>query len=95
LRKVVRRQVSEFSTVVTDIREESRVAGKQRWQIALDRTEFEVGDVGAFEAVARSGARLVVPVLGVVVDAAGEVWHVVEKPLAAGTAVTGRVNARF
>jgi alanyl-tRNA synthetase len=42
--------------------------------------------------VARSGARLVVPVLGVVVDDGGEVWHVVEKPLAAGTAVTGRVG---
>jgi len=26
------------------------------------------------------------------VDAAGEVWHVVEKPLAAGTTVTGRVG---
>jgi hypothetical protein len=82
--------VSEFSGVVTDIREESRVAGRQRWQMALDRTEFVVGDVGVLEAVARSGARLVVPVLGVMMDA-GEVWHVVEKPLAAGTSVTGRV----
>ncbi len=87
--------MKEFSGVVTDIREESRVAGKQRWQMALDRTEFVVGDVGVFEAVARSGVRLVVPVLGVVVDAAGEMWHVVEKPLGAGTAVTGRVDARF
>jgi hypothetical protein len=85
-------QVNEFSGVVTDIREESRVAGRQRWQMALDRTEFFVGDIGVLEAVARSGARLVVPVLGVVIDAAGEVWHVVEKPLAAGTAVTGRVG---
>ena len=85
-------KVSEFSGVVTDIREESRVAGKQRWLMALDRTEFVVGDVGVFEAVARSGARLVVPVLGVVMDAAGEVWHLVEKPLAAGTTVTGRVG---
>jgi hypothetical protein len=83
--------VSEFAGVVTDIREESRVAGRQRWQMALDRTEFVAGDVGVLEAVARSGARLVVPVLGVVVDA-GEVWHVVEKPLGAGTAVTGRVG---
>jgi hypothetical protein len=83
--------VSEFAGVVTDIREESRVAGRQRWQMALDRTEFVAGDVGVLEAVARSGARLVVPVLGVVMDA-GEVWHVVEKPLAAGTAVTGRVG---
>jgi hypothetical protein len=85
-------QVNEFSGVVTDVREESRVAGRQRWQMALDRTEFVAGDVGMLEAVARSGAKLVVPVLGVVMDAAGEVWHVVEKPLAAGTRVTGRVS---
>ena len=83
----------EFRAVVVDIREESRVAGRQRWQMALDRTEFVAGDAGALEAVAPSGVRLVVPVLAVVVDAAGEVWHVVEKPLAAGTAVTGRVSA--
>jgi hypothetical protein len=83
--------VSEFAAEVIDIREESRVGGRQRWQMALDRTEFTAGDVGVLEAVARSGARLVVPVLGVVTDA-GEVWHLVEKPLAAGTAVTGRVG---
>jgi Ser-tRNA(Ala) deacylase AlaX len=84
-------QVKEFSGVVTDIREESRFGGKQRWQMALDRTEFVAGDVGALEAVARSGAILVVPVLGVVMEA-GEVWHVVEKPLAAGTMVRGRIE---
>jgi hypothetical protein len=83
----------EFSAVVVDIREESRVGGRQRWQMLLDRTEFGVNDLGVLEAVARSGTRLVVPVLGVVVDEAGEVWHLVEKPLAAGTAVTGRVGA--
>ena len=83
----------EFSAVVIDIREESRIAGRQRWQMALDRTEFGAGDVGTMEAVARSGVRLVVPVLDVVVDAAGDIWHVVEKPLAAGTAVTARVGA--
>ena len=83
--------MSEFAAVVTDIREESRIAGRQRWQMALDRTEFVAGDVGVLEAVARSGARLIVPVIGVVVDS-GEVWHVVEKPLAAGTTVTGRVG---
>jgi hypothetical protein len=85
-------QLNEFSSLVTDIREESRVAGRQRWQMALDQTEFTVGDVGMLEAVAPSGAKLVVPVLGVVIDAAGEVWHAVEKPLAAGTRVTGRVS---
>lgn len=82
--------MSEFRAVVTDIREESRTAGLQRWQMALDRTEFAAGNAGELEAVARSGARLVVPVLEVV-ESAGEVWHVVEKPLAAGTEVTCRI----
>jgi len=89
--------VSEFQAVVVDIREESRAAGRQRWQVALDRTEFGVEqgrDLGVVEAVTPRGARLVVPVLGVVVDAAGEVWHVMEKPLAAGTVVMGRVGGR-
>jgi len=85
------RSLKEFSATVTDIREESRVAGRQRWQMALDRTQFAAGDTGVLEAVARSGARLEVPVLEVVVDVAGEVWHVVEKPLGAGTRVTGRL----
>ena len=84
--------MNEFFGVVTDIREESRVAGQQRWQMALDRTEFVAGDVGMLEAVARSGAKLAVPVLAVVKDAAGELWHVAEKPLAAGTKVKGWVN---
>ena len=84
--------MSEFAAVVTDIREESRLAGRQRWQMALDRTEFAVGDTGVIEAIARSGARLDVPVLAVEVDDSGEVWHVVEKPLTAGTTVTGRVG---
>jgi hypothetical protein len=84
---------AEFSAVVVDIREESRVGGRQRWQMLLDRTEFGVGDAGTLEAVAPSGARLVVPVLGLVVDDAGDAWHVVEKPLAAGTAVSGRVGS--
>jgi hypothetical protein len=85
-------EVISFSAVVMDIREESRVAGRQRWQVALDKTEFGVGAMGVLEAVSRSGARLVVPVLGTVVDAEGEVWHVVGKPLAAGTVVTGQVS---
>ena len=84
--------MNEFAAVVTDIREESRLGRQQRWQMALDRTDFAVGDTGVIEAVARSGARLEVPVLAIEVDAAGEVWHLVEKPLAAGTAVTGRVG---
>ena len=82
----------EFAAVVEDIREQRRVEGRIRWQVLLDRTEFAVGDVGTFEAVARSGARLEVPVLGVEAGAEGELWHVVEKPLAAGTEIKGRVG---
>ena len=82
----------EFSAVVTDIRLESRMEGQTRWQMALDRTGFVAGNIGVLEAVARSGTRLEIPVLDVVVDEAGNVWHVVEKPLAAGTDVVGRVG---
>jgi hypothetical protein len=78
--------------VVTDIRLESRVDGQARWQMALDRTEFEAGDSGLLEAVARSGTRLEIPVLDVVLDPCGDLWHMVEKPLAAGTDVVGRVT---
>jgi hypothetical protein len=84
--------VTEFAAVVTDIRLESHVAGVARWQISLDETSFSVGDTGELEAVAPSGTRLVVPVLRVEADADGEVWHLVEKPLGAGTQVTGRVG---
>ncbi len=78
--------------MVTDIRLESRVEGVAKWQMAVSSSVFAVGDTGVLEAVARSGTRLVVPVLGVTIDDEGQVWHVVEKPLAAGTEVTGRVG---
>jgi hypothetical protein len=82
----------EFAGVVTDIRLESRVAGVARWQMTVSGSAFAAGDTGALEAVARSGTRLVVPVLGVTLDDDGEIWHIVEKPLAAGTEVVGRVD---
>ena len=80
-----------FAAVVVDIVEESRMAGRQRWLVLLDRTEFRVGDLGIIEAVARSGARLSVPVLGVV-ERGKEIWHQVEKPLLAGTHIAGNVD---
>jgi len=82
----------EFVGVVTDIRLESRVDGVARWQMAVSGSGFSVGDHGVLEAVARSGTRLVVPVLSVTVDEEGQIWHVVEKPLAAGTEVTGKIG---
>jgi hypothetical protein len=81
-----------FNAVVTDIRLESRVEGRARWQMALDRTDFAPGDTGLLEAVARSGTRLEIAVLDVVADDSGSLWHVVEKPLAAGTDVVGRLS---
>jgi alanyl-tRNA synthetase len=82
----------EFSAVVTDIRLESREGGTVRWRMTLDRTEFTAGDVGVLHAVSRSGSRIEVPVLAVIIDEGGDVWHVVEKPLAGGTDVVGRVT---
>jgi len=82
---------TEFSAVVTDIRLESREGTAVRWRMTLDRTQFAPGDTGALHAVSRTGTRLEVPVLAVINDA-GDIWHIVEKPLAAGTDVTGRVS---
>ena len=85
-------ETSEFSAVVTDIRLESREGSVVRWRMSLDRTEFAAGDVGVLRAVSRSGTRIEVPVLAVVADEAGDLWHVVEKPLAGGTDVFGQVT---
>ncbi len=85
--------MSGFSAVVTDIRLESRVGLEAVWWMALDATEFRAGDSGRLEAVTRSGTRLEIPVSDVIEDADGVLWHVVEKPLAAGTDVVGTVIA--
>jgi alanyl-tRNA synthetase len=82
---------TEFSAVVTDIRLESREGATVRWRMALDRTEFTSGDTGILQAVSRSGTLIEVPVLAVI-DDAGDIWHIVEKPLAGGTDVTGRIT---
>lgn len=84
--------VSEFRAVVADIRLQSRQGLAAVWEMSLDRTEFRAGDAGVLEAVTRSGTRLEIPVTAVVVDGESVVWHVVEKPLAAGTDVMGRVS---
>jgi alanyl-tRNA synthetase len=85
-------ETNSFSAVVTDIRLESREGDKVRWRMTLDRTSFAAGDVGVLAAVSRTGTRIEVPVLAVI-DDAGDTWHIVEKPLAAGTDVVGRVTA--
>ncbi len=79
-----------FRAVITDIRLESREGDRHRWQMTLSETEFRSGDTGMLEAVSRSGTKIEVPVIAVI-EEAGDIWHVVEKPLAAGTDVVGRV----
>lgn len=95
--------VLEFTATVTDVRllatEQHDGERVQMWQIALDRTAFypegggQPWDTGELVATARSGATLQVRVERVLEDEAGEVWHVVRKPLIEGTAVHGRVDA--
>lgn len=80
-----------FSTAIADIREERRSEGRQHWQVLLEGKVFAPGDRGTLEAVARSGARLSVAVLGVVREG-GEIWLRIEKPLMAGTKVTAHVE---
>ena len=83
------RSSGRFEAVVTDIRLESRTAGTSKWQMALDRTLFSAAaPAGLLVAIAPSGRRLQVPVLGIV-EEDGVVWHVVDKPLAEGTPVSG------
>lgn len=78
-----------FTSEVTDIRLESRSGLAARWQIALTHTLFTTAaSTGTLLAVAPSGARLEVPVLGVV-EEDGTLWHIVDKPLTDGTEVTG------
>ena len=79
-----------FTATVVDIVEQGREAGQQVWQVLLDRTEFRAGDAGVLEAVAKSGAKLTVPVLGVV-ERGGELWHQVQKPLLQEPEVIGVV----
>jgi hypothetical protein len=82
----------EFASVVTDIRLESQTGIAAVWQMSLAHTEFRPGDRGVLEAETRSGTRITLPVTAVIDDGYGVLWHVVEKPLAAGTDVTGRVE---
>jgi hypothetical protein len=78
-----------FTSEVTDIRLESRSGVAARWQIALGHTLFSAAaPTGVLLAVAPSGARLEVPVLGVL-EEGDTVWHIVDKPLTDGTEVTG------
>lgn len=84
---------AEFLAAITDIQLESREGAEVRWRMTLSRTDFRPGDTGVLQATSRSGTRIEIPVLRVI-DESGDIWHIVEKPLAAGTDVVGRVESR-
>lgn len=81
-----------FAAVVEDVRERMRVEGRAVWQLALSETYFSTGATGVLVATSRLGSRLTLRVLEVGMDDRGVVWHTVDKPLAAGTEVSGEVE---
>ena len=83
-----------FEAEVTEIVLASQAGGESLWRIGLDRTEFGAGDSGKLVATSASGVELNVQVVRVETDSSGAVWHVVHKPLMAGTRVRGEVAAR-
>ena len=91
--------LTTFDAVVTDIQEVSRASGQSLWRVALDRSAFyptgggQPYDVGTLIATSRSGAELTAEIVDVEEDDHGEVWHHTAKPLIAGTAVRGTIDA--
>src|SRR5579875_1079321 len=90
--------LKSFPAVVADVRELASRQGESVWQLALDRTAFypESGgqpcDVGIIRATSPGGVALEIPVEAVEEDEHGQVWHVVRKPLSAGTHVEGAID---
>ena len=91
--------LTNFDAVVTDIQEISRASGQSLWRLALDRSAFyptgggQPYDTGTLIATSRSGAELTAEIVDVEEDEHGEVWHRTTKPLIAGTAVRGTIDA--
>ena len=80
----------EFDAVVTALRE-SRQQGL--WEVALDRSAFYPTSGGQpFDTGILRAGSLTARVTDVETDKAGEVWHTVDQPLPAGTAVHGVID---
>ena len=80
----------EFDAVVTALRE-SRQQGL--WEVALDRSAFYPTSGGQpFDTGILRAGSLTARVSDVDADKAGEVWHTVDQPLPAGTAVHGVID---
>ena len=91
--------LTNFDAIVTDIQEVSRASGQSLWRVALDRSAFyptgggQPYDIGTLTATSRSGTELTAEIIDVEEDEHGEVWHHTFKPLVAGTAVRGVIDA--
>jgi len=81
-----------FETEIVDIRLHSRADGRSLWQVSLLQTEFRSGDTGVLRARAKSGASIEIAVIAVDADEEGVLWHMLEKPLLAGTAIVGSIT---
>ena len=79
--------MNSYDATIVDVREESRSATVTRWQLLLDRLLHVAGEPLRLQASSRNGTLLLVNVLEVKPNDAGEVWLVVDKPLSAGTCV--------
>lgn len=88
----------EFTGAVTDVRELAHGDAESKWQLSLNRTAFyptsggQPFDTGMLQVGSQGGAVLEVPVEQVEEDEQGAVWHLVRKPLAAGTPVEARID---
>ncbi len=88
---------TQFSAIVTEIREFMRLHGRPVFQLTLDHTLFLPGSVaescplGTLTATSRTGTVLVAPITAITQDISGELWHTTVKPLQPGTRVQGYV----
>jgi alanyl-tRNA synthetase len=86
-----------FTAVVADVRQLASSQGESVWQLAFDRTAFypdsggQPCDTGLIRATSPGGVTLEIAVESVEEDEHGQVWHVVRKPLSAGTHVEGEI----
>ncbi|HEY1809801.1 MAG TPA: DHHA1 domain-containing protein [Acidobacteriaceae bacterium] len=86
-----------FTAVVADVRQLASSQDESVWQLAFDRTAFypdsggQPCDTGLIRATSLGGVTLEIAVESVEEDEHGQVWHVVRKPLSAGTHIEAEI----
>jgi len=89
--------LTSFSGAVTEVHPPAQDSGESIWKIRLNRSAFypasggQPFDTGELIASANGSAQAI-PVTQVEEDEQGAVWHFVAQPVAAGTAVEGRID---